>query len=87
MNLNSSSTESASTPAATIPLYVLKHTTTKRSTTELTISKNNGNKHEHKILVPAGIAAAHETMAYSAKVKAQASTKAFWPVANARATY
>jgi len=65
---------------------VLQEATIKKSTNEAAISTTNESKYGNKILVPANIAEAHETMAYSARLKAHALTTASWPVANARAT-
>ena len=95
-NPNTSATESAQALATTnllstiasttIETKTMQETTFKEYSTKASISENTSNRRTNKIVVPATIAEAHRSMAYSATLEAQALTNAHWPIANARAT-
>jgi hypothetical protein len=95
-NPNISVTDSAQVLKSTYPLHTnastttnaifIQKTTPKQSSDKASTSDKKSNEHKNEIVVPAAIAEAHGSMAYAAKLKAQALTNAHWPVANARAT-
>jgi hypothetical protein len=74
------------TSSAAVVATKIQGPTLKESATVSSINTDNDYENNHNNSVPADIAGAYTTMAYSATKTAHALTNALWHVANARAT-